>query len=73
MKDSEGKLGAAVNLYCEALEHFLPALECELHVHVHIHLQVSMRVLMRDAERREVKHKSKAKQRSTPKAVTFRK
>ena len=28
VKDSEGKLGLAVTLYCEALEHFLPALEC---------------------------------------------
>ncbi|CAI8025547.1 Serine/threonine-protein kinase ULK3 [Geodia barretti] len=29
VKDSEGKLGLAVTLYCEALEHFLPALEYE--------------------------------------------
>ena len=28
VKDSEGKLSLAVALYCEALEHFLPALEC---------------------------------------------
>lgn len=27
-RDSHGKLGPAVTLYCEALEHFLPAIEC---------------------------------------------
>lgn len=32
MKDSEAKLGPAVNLYCEALEHFLPAIECKQQV-----------------------------------------
>jgi serine/threonine-protein kinase ULK/ATG1 len=30
VKDSEGKLGLAVALYSEALEHFLPALKCML-------------------------------------------
>ena len=28
-KDSEGKIGSAVNYYCQALEYFIPALECE--------------------------------------------
>ena len=28
-KDSEGKFGQAINFYTQALEYFIPALECE--------------------------------------------
>ena len=27
--DTEGKLGLAINLYTQALEYFIPALECK--------------------------------------------
>ena len=29
--DSEGKLSQAISLYIQALEYFVPALECELY------------------------------------------
>ena len=27
VKDSEGKIGSAINYYCQALDYFMPALE----------------------------------------------
>ena len=34
-KDSDGTVTAAVDHYTQAIEYFLPAIECKLHVHVH--------------------------------------
>lgn len=45
-KDSEGKVGVAINLYIQALDYFIPALECEFFLFVKVSKLKSVTILL---------------------------